>query len=121
MRPRGMLRILTILAALAALASILAPASAAAPGDQQGRYLVVGRSAADYDALRARAVREGAKVVTEMPELRTLVIRAPARVRARLAADPHALGVADDAVRRIGPPERAAPRPARWARPAPIG
>ena len=61
-----------------------------------GRYLVVARSAGDYGALRATAVRQGAKVLREIPQIKAMVVSAPDSVRSSLASDRRALGVARD-------------------------
>jgi hypothetical protein len=83
---------ITVLAALLA-----APASAApsAKGDD-GRYLVVARSAADLGGLRATAARQGAKVLREIPQIKAMVVSAPGTARSSLAADRRTLGVARD-------------------------
>jgi hypothetical protein len=78
------------------LAALLPQMGAAAPKSESGRYLVRARSAADYAGLRAKAVNEGARVLRDMPQLRTMVLRAPAAARRSLTADRRALGVATD-------------------------
>jgi hypothetical protein len=55
------------------LAALLPQMGAAAPKSDSGRYLVRARSAADYGALQAKAVKEGARVLRDMPQLRTMV------------------------------------------------
>jgi lantibiotic leader peptide-processing serine protease len=100
-----------IVVAVVAGAAALPPGGSpavAAPGQRAGRFLVVARSAADYGALRAGTVRQGARVVRELPQLNTLVVAGSAGVRASLAADRRTLGVASDRLERIADPERPA-------------
>jgi hypothetical protein len=61
----------------------------------------VARSSADYGALRAKAVREGARVLDDLPQAKTLVVSATASERNSLAADRRALGVAKDQRREL--------------------
>jgi hypothetical protein len=91
---------------------LLTAPSTAAPSNSRssGRYLVVARSAADLSGLRAKAVREGAKVVHTMPQLKALAIQGSDAVRRSLAADGRTLGVARDRLQKITPAERNAPR-----------
>jgi subtilisin family serine protease len=100
---------LTGLAPGAGHATAAPAASAAAAPAERGRYLVVARSAADYQALRAKAVSEGATVTQDIPALRTLAIQATSATRGRLAADSRTLGVATDGMRKIHSAERYAP------------
>jgi hypothetical protein len=83
--------------------------AAPAANGPSGRYIVVARTAADYGALHATAIRAGAKVLREMPQIKTFVVTGSATVRATLAADRHALGVATDRVKSITTPERRSP------------
>jgi hypothetical protein len=53
--------------------SVAAPAASRA----SGRYLVVARSAADLSGLRAKAIREGAKVIHSMPQIKAMAIQGP--------------------------------------------
>jgi subtilisin family serine protease len=92
----------------AATAAPGAGAAAAAPSER-GRYLVVARNAADYRALRAKAVGEGATVTQEIPALNTLAIQATSATRGHLAADSRAVGVAADGLRQITSTERYEP------------
>jgi subtilisin family serine protease len=80
------------------LTALLPQLASAAPGKASGRYLVVARSAADLTALRAKAVKEGARVVTSMPQVRAMAIQGSDSVRRSLAADSRAAGVARDRV-----------------------
>jgi hypothetical protein len=75
--------------------------SVAAPSRGTKRYPVVAKSAADYRAPRAKAVREGARVLRDIPQLKALVVRGPRSARSSLAADGRTLGVASD---HPGPP-----------------
>ena len=61
MSPRHLRRGVTVMAVITILAALLATPVSAAPSanDGAGRYLVVARSAGDYGALRATALRRG--------------------------------------------------------------
>jgi lantibiotic leader peptide-processing serine protease len=91
------------MAVLAVLAALLAAPASAGPSSKRGsgRYLVMARSAADYGALRAKAVQQGAKVLGEIPQLKAMVVSASDAVRGSLAADGRALGVARDRLQRV--------------------
>jgi subtilisin family serine protease len=101
MRVRNVARGVVLATILAVLAAMLPGTSVAAPSGGSGRYLVVARSAADYGALRAKAVREGARVLRDIPQLNALVVRGSGSARSRLAADGRTLGVASDHVARV--------------------
>ena len=75
---------------------------------ESDQYLAVAHSAADYAGLRADVQRAGGRVVKEMPEVDTLVVRAPEAARTRLAASVHAAGVAKDHLVTVAPPEKSA-------------
>jgi hypothetical protein len=85
------------------LAGLLAAPVSAAPQalGGAGRYLVVARSAADLGGLRATAVRQGAKVLRELPQIKAMVVSAPDTVRGSLAADGRTLGVARDRLQQV--------------------
>jgi lantibiotic leader peptide-processing serine protease len=83
------------------LAALLPQLASAAPEKASGRYLVRARSAADYAGLRAKAVQSGARVLRDLPQLRTMVVRAPVAARNALAADRRTLGVARDRLQRV--------------------
>ena len=57
----------------------MAPPVSAAPSAKggAGRYLLVARSSGDYGPLRATAVRQGAKVLGEIPQIKAMVVSAP--------------------------------------------
>jgi subtilisin family serine protease len=114
MKVRSVLRGLVLATILAMLAALLPQLAAAAPGKVSGRYLVKARSSADYTALRAKAVKEGARVLRDLRPLNTMVLRAPEAARSSLAADRRTLGVAADRVRTVtvdgqGAPNLSAP------------
>ena len=94
MQVRTVLRGLVITTVLAVLAALLPQMASAGPRGASGRYLVVARSSADYSALRAKAVKEGARVLRDLPQANTLVVNAPASARGSLAADRRTVGVA---------------------------
>ncbi len=101
MRVRNVARGMVVATTLAVLAAMLPGTSVAAPSGGSQRYLVVARTAADYGALRAKAVREGARVLRDIPQLKALVVRGSASARSSLAADGRTLGVASDHVARV--------------------
>jgi hypothetical protein len=105
------IRVTTVLAVAAVAAALLtAPSIAAQPSSRaSGRYLVVARSAADLSGLRAKAVREGARVLHTMPQVRALAVQGSDSVRRSLAADGRTLGVARDRVQKITAAERFKP------------
>src|SRR5918995_1850288 len=78
-----------------------APAGHGRPGEGSGRYLVKARSSADYTGLRAKAVKEGARVLRDLRQVNTMVLSAPAAARSSLAADRRTLGVARSQVRKL--------------------
>jgi lantibiotic leader peptide-processing serine protease len=101
MQVRTVLRGLVITTVLAVLAALLPQMASAGSKGASGRYLVVARSWADYTGLRAKAVKEGARVLRDLPQANTIVVSAPASARSSLAADRRTLGVARDQVRRL--------------------
>jgi subtilisin family serine protease len=101
MQVRTVLRGLVIMTVLAVLAALLPQMASAGSKGASARYLVVARSSADYTGLRAKAVKEGARVLRDLPQAKTLVVSAPASARSSLAADRRTLGVARDQVRRL--------------------
>jgi subtilisin family serine protease len=101
MQVRTVVRGLVMMTVLAVLAALLPQMAAAGPRGASGRYLVVARSSADYAGLRAKAVKEGAQVVRDLPQANTLVVNAPASARSSLAADRRAVGVARSQVRKL--------------------
>jgi subtilisin family serine protease len=100
MKVRTVLRALVVTTILAVLAAMLPQLAAAAPEKASGRYLVRARSAADYAGLRAKAVNSGARVLRDLPQLKAMVVSAPAAARSSLAADRRTLGVARDRLHR---------------------
>jgi lantibiotic leader peptide-processing serine protease len=101
MQVRTVLRGLVVTTVLAVLAAMLPQLASAGPKGASGRYLVVARSSADYGALRAKAVKEGAHVLRDLPQANTIVVSASATTRSALAADRRALGVAKDQRRQL--------------------
>jgi hypothetical protein len=109
MQVRTVLRGLVITTVLAVLAALLPQMASAGPKGASARYLVVARSSADYSALRAKAVKEGARVVRDLPQAKTLVVSATATARSSLAADRRTVGVARSQVRRVTSEPNSAP------------
>jgi subtilisin family serine protease len=109
MKVRTALRGMVVATILAMLAALLPQLASAAPEKASGRYLVRARSAADYAGLRAQAVQSGARVLRDLPQLETMVVRSPAAARRSLAADRRTLGVATDRVRQVTVEDQGAP------------
>jgi lantibiotic leader peptide-processing serine protease len=101
MKVRTVLRGLVIATVLGMLAALLPQMGAASPKGDSGRYLVRARSSADYAGLRAKAVKAGARVLRDLPQVGMMVVNAPAAARSSLAADRRALGVARDRVQKV--------------------
>jgi lantibiotic leader peptide-processing serine protease len=101
MKVRAVLRGLVVATVLTMLAAMLPQLASAAPEKASGRYLVRARSSADYNGLRAKAVREGARVLRDLPQVKTMVVSAPAAARNSIAADRRVLGVARDRLQRV--------------------
>ena len=113
MKVRSVLRVLVIATIAAMLGALLPQLATAAPEKASGRYLVKARSSADYAGLRAKAVKEGARVLRDLRQVNTMVLSAPAAARNSLAADRRTLGVARSQVRKltaeVGAPNLASP------------
>ena len=103
MRPRSVLRGVTVVAVIAVLAGLLSAPSFAGQSSERaaGRYLLVAKNRADLAGLRSKAQQQGAKVVHAMPQLKALAFQGSESVRRSLAADSRTLGVARDQVRQI--------------------
>ena len=101
MKVRSVLRVLVIATIAAMLGALLPQLASAAPEKASGRYLVKARSSADYTGLRAKAVKEGARVLRDLKQVNTMVLSAPAAARSSLAADRRTLGVARSQVRKL--------------------
>jgi len=95
------LRGLVVATVLGMLAALLPQMGAAAPRSESGRYLVRARSAADYAGLRAKAVKDGARVLRDLRQINTMVVKAPEAARTSLAADRRTLGVARSQIRKL--------------------
>jgi lantibiotic leader peptide-processing serine protease len=100
MKARRLARVAVVTTVLAVLATMVQgtsfAASKATSKGASGRYLVMARNSADYTALRVKALRGGAKIVKDMPQIGTLLVKAPDSVRSSLAADSRTRGVARD-------------------------
>jgi uncharacterized membrane protein YeaQ/YmgE (transglycosylase-associated protein family) len=101
MKVRAVLRGVVVATILAVLGALLPQLASAAPEKASGRYLVRARSSADYAGLRAKAVKDGARVLRDLKQVNTMVVSAPASARSSLAADRRTLSVARSGVRRI--------------------
>ena len=107
---------IALVATLALLASLagIGTAVAATPNRSAlgaGRFLVVAKSHADYDAMRADAVRAGLQIVDDLSATDSLVVTGSASATSALAADAHVQGVTRDHVERIVPPEETGSNP----------
>ena len=71
-----------------------------------GRYLVVAKSDADFAALRAELASSGTRVVSAMPQIRTLVVLQPLGL-ASLQANAHVQTVGADRVEQLILPDQA--------------
>ena len=101
MKVQSVVRGLVVATILAMLGALLPQLASAAPEKASGRYLVRARSSADYTALRAKAVKEGARVVRDLKQVNTMVVSANSATRSSLAADRRTLGVARSGVRKL--------------------
>ena len=101
MKVRSVVRGLVVATILAMLGALLPQLASAAPEKASGRYLVRARSSADYTALRAKAVKEGARVLRDLRQVNTMVVRAPESARSSLAADRRTVGVARSQVLKL--------------------
>jgi lantibiotic leader peptide-processing serine protease len=102
MKVRRLARVAVVMTALAVLATMVQAtsfaASTATSKGASGRFLVMARSSAGYSALRAKALRGGAKIVKDLPQIGTLLVKAPDSVRSSLASDSRTKGIARDHV-----------------------
>ncbi len=108
--PIGLAVVVPSVGASSRPAQVSVNAQATAAGD--GQFVAVAASDADYAALKADVEAAGGRVVREMPQVGTLVVKAPKAAKARMAASVHAAGVASDHIESIVPPEVAAAGPA---------
>jgi hypothetical protein len=105
MKARRLARVAVVMTVLAVQATMVQGTSIAAAKATSkvaaGRYLVMARNSADYDALRVKALRDGARILKDMPQIGTLLVKAPDSVRSSLAADSRTRGVARDHMIRV--------------------
>ena len=101
MKVRSVVRGLVVATILAMLGALLPQLASAAPEKASGRYLLRARSSADYSALRAKAVKEGARVVRDLKQVNTMVVSANSATRTSLAADRRTLSVARSGIRKL--------------------
>ncbi len=94
---------LFVFALLASFASV-SQLSAAGPVE---RYIVVAKSDAEYDQLRADTQKSGGKVVGDLRDVKTLVVTAPSGSKSQIAASTHAQAVVKDTVRTLVQPKMA--------------
>lgn len=92
------------------IAAGLAGTAQAAPSRATSdRYIVVARTAADYAGLRDSAVRAGARVIREIPQIKTFVVVGTAAERAEVKADRRTLGTSKDRIVSITSADRPTP------------
>src|ERR1700690_1349187 len=106
----------TLLSALIILISVIGVLPAAANGQTPPtshptghgfRYILVAKSDADYNQLRADAINNGATIVQEWRQAETLVVSAPTNIQGQLAASSHAQSVGTDGIRYLIQPQLA--------------
>ncbi len=83
-----------------------APQSAAAQRSSARRFLVVARTAADVDALRAEVISAGGTIVSDLSQVGAFAVNGSDQVQARLRASVFAQGVATDHVVRLIQPSQ---------------
>jgi subtilisin family serine protease len=97
----------------AASAAPKAPATPPAPtASGDGQFMAVAASDADYAGLKADVQNAGGRVLKEMPEIQTVVVKAPKAAKAKLAASTHAAAVATDHIESLSPPDQGMQSPA---------
>src|SRR6266511_3503018 len=105
MKARRLVRVAVVTTVLAVLAMMVQgtsfAASKATSRSASGRFLVVAKNSADYDALRAKALRSSTNVVKDIPQIGTMLVKAPDSVRSSLAADSRTKGIARDHTIRV--------------------
>jgi lantibiotic leader peptide-processing serine protease len=110
MPPRLIRRIAVVAALSAAVFTIPiagAPQQAARQRGNNQRFLVVARTAADVEALRAEVATAGGTVVSDLQQIDTLVVSGSDALRNRLRTSAFAAGVATDHVIRLIDPAHA--------------
>jgi hypothetical protein len=91
----------------AASAAPKAPAAPPAPSSSgDGQFMAVAASDADYSGLKADVQNAGGHVLKELPEIQTMVVRAPKSAKAKMAASRHAAAVASDHIESLSPPDQ---------------
>lgn len=107
MSARSLARVAVVMTVLAVLAAMVQgtsfAASTTASKGASGRFLVVARNSADYNSLRVKALRAGAKVVNDLPQIGAMLVSGPDSVRSSLAADTRTKGVARDHMVQVAP------------------
>jgi hypothetical protein len=111
MRPGRAIRLLAIPSiSILVTAGVSGTAHAATDGNAgQGRYLVVARTAADYGAVRDTAIRAGARVIRDIPQLKTFVAVGSTAARAKVNADTRTLGTSTDHIKSLASADRPTP------------
>jgi subtilisin family serine protease len=122
MRSFERVRWLVVISALAMLGGAFSGVASGSTAGPNQRLIVVARNAADYNALRAKAVSSGARVVRDLRQINAFAVWASPAAKASLAADSRASGVGVDRIISVAPPEGAAlARPTSLARQHAVG
>ena len=104
---RFLVAALTGLSILAAPSIVTAAPSAAQSSGTRERMVVVPKTAADFDALRAQVQRAGGSIVKDLRGAGVLVVTGPASLKNELKASGRAKGVAKDQIRHLIRPSMA--------------
>jgi subtilisin family serine protease len=97
----------TCLSVLAGPSLVSAAPSTAQPSGTRERMVVVPKTAADFDALRAQVQRAGGSIVKELRGAGVLVVTGPPALKNELQASGRAKGVAKDPIRHLIRPNMA--------------
>jgi subtilisin family serine protease len=101
---------------IAAAAAVAPPVAAAGPNHPgSNRWIFVAKSAGDFSGLRADITAAGGRIVSELPDVDTLVAEGGSSLR-NLSTDAHASGVAADHLEKLVPPDGGAITPPRLTR-----
>ena len=120
---RQVVSITALFAVVLAAVFVSAPVSGAnaAASTARGRFIIVAKSGADLNALRAEVTAAGGKVLSELRGTQALVVSVPAgNFRNQIAASSQVRSVAADRVEKLVLPDSQGPITAPSQRPQPI-
>lgn len=103
-RPPLLLGVLVATATVCAVATPISASAASSASTKTERYVVVAATASDYNALRAQAARDGARV-HDLHGTRTMAVDATQAVAQQLKASPLAATVVRDGIKTLIDPE----------------